>query len=449
MYLTGVNNFSIMGGDIHGTDAGAIFAATDYGNTLDNCDGVTIGECSIEAWKISRAFLIKNSKCINFRDIWWEGNTGDHVVKIEDSTDIALDGRYIDAFEAPTDAFFLIDNTNAGVYQTKGTTIDINGGMHIRLRTDTTLAGGNFLFVDIVNDGIAFLNISDVRLSEGYILLHQDCLANIRSTTLARSDWGTDSAKFLESVSNAKTSPDGYNSWCPNSAMNNPDMSGGAVVTDTTKKTITGITQANPAVVTSSSHGFTNGKAVYIQDVVGMTEVNGTWFTVANATANTFELQGVDSTGYTAYSSGGTAGLAAVTTDSTVTLENGISTKCVIKSANTSAVKVWRTQTDMGAITIDGDSMLVFVRIKSDQNVKLDITIEGDFGNVMQIPQLTTKKDVWIDYVLKPDADVSWAQGRFNPNKVAITITNDSGNDVNFWIDRIDYKIVNSDIFLP
>jgi hypothetical protein len=77
-------------------------------------------------------------------------------------------------------------------------------------------------------------------------------------------------------------------------------------------KTITGITAANPAVVTSSSHGYSNGDFVIITGVVGMTQVNGKTFKVADKTTNTFELQDVDGTdinssGYTAYSSGGVA----------------------------------------------------------------------------------------------------------------------------------------------
>ena len=75
-------------------------------------------------------------------------------------------------------------------------------------------------------------------------------------------------------------------------------------------KTITGITQANPAVVTATSHGYSNGDEVLISGVVGMTEVNSKRFLVSNKTTNTFELQNkdsvdVDSTGFTAYSSGG------------------------------------------------------------------------------------------------------------------------------------------------
>jgi hypothetical protein len=72
-------------------------------------------------------------------------------------------------------------------------------------------------------------------------------------------------------------------------------------------QTITNITQANPAVVTVASHGYSNGDDVWINSVVGMTEVNGRRFRIANVTTNTFELSGVDSTGYTAYTSGGTA----------------------------------------------------------------------------------------------------------------------------------------------
>jgi hypothetical protein len=77
-------------------------------------------------------------------------------------------------------------------------------------------------------------------------------------------------------------------------------------------KTISGITAANPAVVTATSHGYDNGDEVLISGVSGMTEVNGKRFLVADKTTNTFELQdkdGVDinSSSFTAYSSGGVA----------------------------------------------------------------------------------------------------------------------------------------------
>ena len=75
-------------------------------------------------------------------------------------------------------------------------------------------------------------------------------------------------------------------------------------------KTISAITKANPAVVTATSHGYSNGDEVLISSVGGMTEVNGKRFLVADKTTNTFELQdkdGVDinSSSFTTYTSGG------------------------------------------------------------------------------------------------------------------------------------------------
>ena len=77
-------------------------------------------------------------------------------------------------------------------------------------------------------------------------------------------------------------------------------------------KTITGITQANPAVVSSTAHGYSNGQEVVLEGIVGMTTLNGGNYLVAGATANTFQLQDldgnpIDSSSYPAYVSGGTA----------------------------------------------------------------------------------------------------------------------------------------------
>ncbi len=72
---------------------------------------------------------------------------------------------------------------------------------------------------------------------------------------------------------------------------------------------ITGITRANPAVV-SAVNTFSGGELIKIKDVVGMTESNTgltkAW-TVANPTGTTFELSGITSVGWGDYTSGGTA----------------------------------------------------------------------------------------------------------------------------------------------
>lgn len=93
----------------------------------------------------------------------------------------------------------------------------------------------------------------------------------------------------------------------------------GGILTEATVS-ITGATQANPVVVTAASHGFSNGDRVFITGVAGMTQISNKEFTVANQTTNTFELSGINGTGFDAYTSGGTvAKIVEVTTTYSVT----------------------------------------------------------------------------------------------------------------------------------
>lgn len=69
---------------------------------------------------------------------------------------------------------------------------------------------------------------------------------------------------------------------------------------------ITGITNANPAVVTRVAHGLADGDVVKHAGIVGMTELNGRICVVDVLTDDTYALVGVDSLNYGAYASGGT-----------------------------------------------------------------------------------------------------------------------------------------------
>jgi len=69
-------------------------------------------------------------------------------------------------------------------------------------------------------------------------------------------------------------------------------------------KTITGISKANPAVVTSVAHGFTNGDWVWLTTVEGMTELHNRLVRVAGVTTDTFQVEGVDSTGFGTFTAG-------------------------------------------------------------------------------------------------------------------------------------------------
>lgn len=75
---------------------------------------------------------------------------------------------------------------------------------------------------------------------------------------------------------------------------------------------ITGITQANPCVVTAPAHGLSSGQEVILLDFLGMQQLQSRFFIIANVTTDTFSLVdpvtgvGIDSTNYDAYVANGT-----------------------------------------------------------------------------------------------------------------------------------------------
>ena len=89
--------------------------------------------------------------------------------------------------------------------------------------------------------------------------------------------------------------------------------------------TISAITKANPAVVTATAHGLANGDWVSL-DVLGMHQLDKSVCRVANVTANTFELEGVDSTGFDTFSSGTAQAITfgtSITTMSDINVSGG------------------------------------------------------------------------------------------------------------------------------
>lgn len=81
---------------------------------------------------------------------------------------------------------------------------------------------------------------------------------------------------------------------------------------DCTPHAIVAASQANPCILTIPGHPFADGDAILIEDIGGMTELLDNEYVVANASENEFELSGVDSTNFGAYTAGGTARLVAL-----------------------------------------------------------------------------------------------------------------------------------------
>lgn len=68
--------------------------------------------------------------------------------------------------------------------------------------------------------------------------------------------------------------------------------------------TVTAVTAASPGVATSATHGMSNDTVGYFGTVVGMAQLSYQACRVKNQATNTFELQGLNTTNYAAFTSG-------------------------------------------------------------------------------------------------------------------------------------------------
>lgn len=85
---------------------------------------------------------------------------------------------------------------------------------------------------------------------------------------------------------------------------------GGVVLEATTA--ITGVTNANPGVITDVGHGYSTGDWVFLANIGGTTQLNGKYYIVVKIGANSYsltDLNGVpiDTTAFGVYTAGGTA----------------------------------------------------------------------------------------------------------------------------------------------
>jgi len=82
----------------------------------------------------------------------------------------------------------------------------------------------------------------------------------------------------------------------------------GRVTFDANKtRAITAITKAVQAVISCAGHTFVAGESVHLSGVVGMVEINGLRGLIVSVVANVSITVAINSAGFTAYTSGGTA----------------------------------------------------------------------------------------------------------------------------------------------
>ncbi len=124
---------------------------------------------------------------------------------------------------------------------------------------------------------------------------------------------------------------------------------------------ITGATQANPCVVTAVAHGRSNGDLVYIAGVGGMTQLNGNIYTVAGVAANTFQLSGINSTGYGAYTAGGFV-YGGIVPQFTTSSSSAVVTVTLPDHGLTAAGRITLPiETTVGGLTLSGTYQVVAV----------------------------------------------------------------------------------------
>lgn len=90
-------------------------------------------------------------------------------------------------------------------------------------------------------------------------------------------------------------------------AISGPTAITGAAWVSGSSRNISGVTKASPArVTTSGAHGFSTGDFVYISGVAGMTQLNNRIYRITVVSSTRFTLNGVNSSYYGSYQSGGT-----------------------------------------------------------------------------------------------------------------------------------------------
>lgn len=123
-------------------------------------------------------------------------------------------------------------------------------------------------------------------------------------TILYTSDGYPNCGKTGSGTPFAKTTHNGQNCGVADLNGNMYEVSLGVTCIATTK-TISAATKANPCQLTITGHGITTGQQVQISSIVGMTELNDKIFITTVVDENNITLDGVDSSLFTAYMSGG------------------------------------------------------------------------------------------------------------------------------------------------
>ena len=184
-------------------------------------------------------------------------------------------------------------------------------------------------------------------------------------------------------------------------------------------KTITAVTVGNPAIVTATSHGFSNGDVVTIAAVVGTmaTPINVAGWVVQFKTTNSFAIA-LDTTGLT-YTSGGTATPATYTAIANVRsfsdFESGSAAEIEVTHLASTAKEFRLGLVDNGSFTMtidhsnaDGGQAALQARRLDGVATNMKVTLPSGTTPVASFSGLVKKftKSAAVDGVITASVDV-------------------------------------------
>jgi hypothetical protein len=171
------------------------------------------------------------------------------------------------------------------------------------------------------------------------------------------------------------------------------------------------LTNANPCVVTSTAHGLANGDEVVITS--GWSRINGKVFRVANITANTFELEGLDTTNTTVYAAG-----SGVGTFSKVTAWTQITQ--ILSTSSTGG-----EQRFVAYQYLESDIEVEIPTVKSGGGINIEIADDPSLAGQQALEEANDDRDPRPLRVVKPNSGKIYYYGYVSVNKTPTLTVNE------------------------
>lgn len=204
---------------------------------------------------------------------------------------------------------------------------DWGGALQVGYAKLASLVTGADLSTNVTKSVAAAINTAGTGYSVNDIVkTAQDVYIKITSRIVVNIDSATQANPVvITSASHGLSNGTLWDAFVddPESSSSSSSSSAAVGMTELAGQTITGITNANPAVLTVTNHGLANDTWVRVSSVGGMTQMNGNpYYIVKNRTTNTFTLQfpngtAVDSTNWDTYTSDGTVRVTYKVTNAT------------------------------------------------------------------------------------------------------------------------------------